>query len=142
TNLPKQPAGNAQLKGYGGGPDIRVTPSPTLNFGKVAYFANTPTSRKLTVSNVGTKPATPDPKANLLLGVNGAGAPYIDVKALNADSDPSEITIINPPMPAAGVSGGYDPNLGLVASAGQNSCDFQIQLTPTGVALKQYELTV
>ena len=39
TSLPRQATGVVTLKGFGGGPDIQVTPAPSLNFGKVAYFA-------------------------------------------------------------------------------------------------------
>src|SRR5439155_26708943 len=97
TTLPKQPSGAAQVKGYGGGPQIKVVPSPTLNFGKVAYFASAPTSqsRKLTVLNIGTKPATNDPKASLYLGTAGQ-PPYMEVKAMNPDSDLAERIMHNP----------------------------------------------
>ncbi|MHB8872721.1 MAG: Ig-like domain-containing protein [Myxococcaceae bacterium] len=142
TNLLKQPNIQVQLKGYGGGPAIQVIPSPTLNFGKVAYFpgAATPVfqTRKLTIMNVGTKPAVSDPTANLHLGTLNA-KPYVSIVPMNADSDLSEISI---PDPALTGPNSYNPAVGLEASAGKNLVDLVVKLTPASAKPKQFEVTV
>ncbi len=142
TSLAKQQTGFVTLKGFGGGPDIQVTPSPTLNFGKVAYFANSGSfqKRKLTIMNVGTAPAVTDPAANLRLGKDAGNGdwtgPYYEIVALNADTDPTEFEVIVPPPPT------YDPAVGLEAKAGKNKVDFEVKITPASVALKQATLRI
>ena len=63
TPLTSQPMISVNLRGVGGGPDIDVRPSPTLAFGRIAYFPTAnPASfanRNLTVQNVGTRPNPP-----------------------------------------------------------------------------------
>ncbi|MGA9521033.1 MAG: choice-of-anchor D domain-containing protein, partial [Myxococcaceae bacterium] len=142
TNLAKQPTGFVTLKGFGGGPDIQVTPSPTLNFGQVAFFqgANSFQKRKLTVMNIGTAPAVPDAAANLRLGKAAANgdwsAPFVEVFPLNADTDPTEFEVIVPTLPT------YDPAVGLQAVAGKNKVDLEVKITPKSIALKQAEIHI
>ncbi len=135
TTLAKQPTGQVQLRGYGGGPDIDVKPA-NLAFGKVAYFsnANPPSfqARKLTVMNVGTKPAVPDANANLKLG-DSTGKIY-DLKPLSGVTDTSEISVTVPPQ--------YNPAVGLEASAGKNLVDLVVKVTPNGTGQKSWELTI
>lgn len=147
TSLVRQATGSAQLKGFGGGPEIQVNPSPNLNFGKVAYFAGASTpsyqTRKLSIMNVGTKPAVADPAANLRLGMGGSGTPYYNISALNADSALSEIEIL--PIAASGPNS-YDPAVGLEASAGKNLLDLVVKVTPASASdagiRKQWEITI
>ncbi|MFZ5469333.1 MAG: choice-of-anchor D domain-containing protein [Myxococcota bacterium] len=145
TTLARQATGAVGLKGFGGGPDINVVPSPTLNFGKVAYFSGASSfqTRKLTVMNVGTRPAIPDPNANLKLLPNGAGGNYWDIVPLNSDSAPSEIEIL--PLPVSGANS-YNPSLGLEASAGKNLVDLVVKVTPSNATQagisKQWEVTI
>jgi hypothetical protein len=124
TSLSKQPSGAAQLKGYGGGPELEVTPGQ-LDFGKVAYFAGTPVTyqRSLRVRNVGTA-------ANLLLG---AVPPYVEIRAMTPNSSVSEIQIVAPL---------YDPSVGLEPVAGKDSAEFLVRVTPLNVSTKQWELTL
>ncbi len=168
TNFVKQSSGAATLKGFGGGPDIDVRPASGVNFGKVPYFAPPAlpsySLKKLTVQNVGTRPAMPDPAANLHLGANGAGAPYWTVKALNSVTDVSELCVgeavpeldpmTNSPtgkytctntLPISGKPGvpGYDPAVGLVAAGADSLLDIPLRVTPKDAAgLKEWEVTV
>ncbi|MHB8875403.1 MAG: choice-of-anchor D domain-containing protein [Myxococcaceae bacterium] len=142
TSLVRQAAGSVPLRGYGGGPVIRVQPSPTLAFGKVAYFASASPpafqTRKLNVANVGTAPAVADPAANLHLGVNNT-LPYFSITALNAASSLSEISIAVPPVTGPNA---YDPAQGLVASLPNNSVDLVVKVTPASIGLKEFEVTL
>jgi hypothetical protein len=135
SNLPKQPTGSVCLKGYGGGPDIQVNPSPNLNFGKIAYFAGQGTfqTRKLSVLNVGTKPPIADNAANLHLGKNGTDKPYAVVKVLGSTLA-GEITIADPTT--------YNMATGLIAQPGLNLADFQVKVTPSSIGVKQAEITI
>ncbi len=143
TSLARQPAGQIQIRAFGGGPDIQVNPSPSLNFGRVAYFpgANPPASsvRKLTVMNVGTAPPQPDVKANLRLGapdpVTGEPTlPYYDIEPLNDETSSSEFEIEFPTS--------YDPATGLVAKVGQNAVELKVRITPISVGPKKARLTI
>ena len=127
TNLAKQPAGFVTLQGFGGGPDIQVTPSPTLNFGKVAWFANANAfqKRKLTVMNVGTAPPGTDIQANLhlenvvIVPGSGAAAGEFSVKTV-----------------------GYDETTGLVARATKNTAFLEVTITPTSAGKKEATLQI
>ncbi len=137
TNLPKQNAGSVALWGFGGGPDIDVKPAPTLNFGKVAYFpgANSFQTRKLTVFNVGTAPATPDPAGNLRLGGANGAPPFFEVKhAAGTEDGTFEVTL--PTNPA------YDPALGLVAQVGKNLVALLVKATPKSLGTKEADVTI
>ncbi len=142
TSLPSQPAGQVALSVRGGGPDIEVTPSPLLDFGKVAYFAgiNPPSfsKRRLTVRNVGTPPAAPDPRANLRLGGPDATGhpmqPYFTLSPLNAQTAAAEFQVT---LPAH-----YDAQKGLVARPGEDSLSLEVTFTPISVGVKEAKLTV
>ena len=147
TTLTKQPTGAAQLKGYGGGPDIDVKPSPIMNVGRVAYFAGatTPTfvNRKITVQNVGTRPTPPDPKANLHLGVGGTGALW-KVTAKNANTTTDEICL-GVWDATAGCTNtlsatAYNPTLGLEAQGARALVDIPVRITPASVGAKEWEV--
>ncbi len=153
TDLRTQAAIAVPLRGFGGGPDIDVKPAPTLNFGRVAFFAGAnPASyatRKLSVQNVGTRPNPPDPRANLKLGAGGNGKPYWRVVAKNANSADSEIcvglfdtntnTCAND-LPATG-PGSYNPAVGLEASGTNALLDVPVRVTPSGIGQKEWEVT-
>jgi hypothetical protein len=141
TGLQKTPLGSVALKGFGGGPSIRVAPRPTLAFGKVGYFPGTSFNvvRKISVSNVGTRPNPPDRTANLFLGqvdaVNGPGQlPFIAITPKNGNTDANEFAIN---IPAA-----YDFQNGIEATVGKNVIDLTVQLTPVSLGLKEAELTI
>lgn len=152
TTLPKQAAGAAALKGYGGGPDIDVKPSPVLNFGRVAYFAGAVpasyASRKLTISNVGTKPTPPDPKANLRLGEAGNGSPYWKVEGVNG-TDPNELCVgvwsatdgCTNTLPTTG-AGSYDPANGLEAAGTKAILDVPVRVTPSSLGTREWKVTI
>jgi hypothetical protein len=141
TPLSRTPHGVIDLKCTGGGPSIRVTPRPTLNFGRVGYFPGNSTysvSRKVTVENVGTRPPNNDPKGNLYFGqvVNGVpgGFPLIELTPTNSTTAAGELDV--------GLPSSYDPMTGLVAMAGQNFADLTVTLKPGSVGAKEADLTL
>lgn len=140
TGLRRTPSGTIALDCTGGGPKIRVTPRPTLAFGRVGFFPGSTTfnvTRKVTVQNVGTLPNPPDASANLQLGsVDATGMPgqfplWDLVPA--AGTDPSEIAV---------QLGSNYPSTGLPAIAGQNFVDLGVKVTPLSVGLKEADLTI
>jgi hypothetical protein len=151
TSLSKQPSGVASLKGYGGGPDIDV--KPVLNFGRVAYFAGAvpPTfvNRKLSIQNVGTRPTSPDVKANLHLGAHGTGTPLWDVTVKagvsNNTAELAELCVgeitngVCTHRPAAAA---YDPLVGLEASGTKAFLDVPVRVTPKSVGIKEWEVLI
>ncbi len=155
TNLPKQPSGIEQLKGYGGGPDIDVKP-PTLNFGRVAFFASATTpayvNRKLTIQNVGTRPTPPDPKANLHLGAAGTGVVYWDVRVKSGvpgnTAQLGELCVgemVSGTCTNRPTAGTYDPMLGLEANGIKALLDVPIRVTPVDAmngGLKEWEVII
>jgi hypothetical protein len=132
TGLVKVPNGTVALTCKGGGPKIKVTPDPTLDFGQVGYFPATPTfnvSRKVTIQNVGTY----DTSANLFLGevvngVPGQGAPF-DLTG----PDAAEFSV--------SLASTY-PTTGIPALAGSNFVDLKVTLTPQSVGMKTATLTI
>ena len=157
TVLPTQPAVSITLRGVGGGPDIDVRPSPSLTFGRIAYFANaSPASfgaRKLTVQNVGTRPTPADPRANLKLGKpDGAGGyvkPYWEVTAMPGSDlseicvgtfDPATSTCTND-LPTSG-AGRYDPAVGLEAGGATSLLDLPVRITPNGLGTRAFEVKI
>ncbi|MEW5743544.1 MAG: choice-of-anchor D domain-containing protein [Myxococcota bacterium] len=142
TPLTRIAMGAIALKCTGGGPKIRVTPTPTLAFGRVGYFqgaTNYSVGRKVTVQNVGTPPPMPDLTANLFLGqVASDGTPgqlpLFEVTPKNADTAADEF--------AVGLGSAYDSSRGLEAVAGRNLVDLAVTLTPKSVGLKEAELVI
>lgn len=142
TPLTRVPMGTIALKCTGGGPKIKVTPSPALAFGRVGYFQgamNYAVGRKVTVQNVGTTPPMPDLTANLFLGsVASDGTvgqvPLFTVTPLNADTAADEFTV--------GLGSPYDSSKGLEAVAGRNLVDLSVTLTPKSVGMKEAELVI
>ena len=132
--------GSIPLKCSGGGPRIRATPSPTLAFGRVAYFPNATAtvSRKVNVQNVGTAPAMPDPTANLYLG------------SVAMDGTVGQVPLFTI-IPSTGTAQGefvaalgspYSPATGLPAVAGSNFVDISITLSPQSVGMKEATLVI
>jgi hypothetical protein len=141
TPLRRQPMGSIALQCAGGGPRVRVSPSPNLAFGRVGFFAGSSVSarRRLTVQNVGTVPMPPDPTAHLFLGQLGPdGAPgerpWFELTPRNATTTSGEFSVTVPPS--------YDPARGVEAAAGRNSLDLVITLTATSPGRKEAELVV
>jgi hypothetical protein len=141
TGLKKTPTGTLQLACFGGGPDIKVVPAPTLAFGKVGFQAGTSVTRRLTVSNVGTKPPTAtNTDANLKLGgVDASGvpgqAPLFAINAANGNTAQSEFSI-------SWANGAYDPAKGIEATVGKNTLDLQVVVTPNAVGFKEADLHI
>lgn len=139
--LMRQPSGKVELTCYGGGPAIKVTPRPNLNFGKVGFFPGTSSysvSRKVTVQNVGTRPPNMDPNANLYFGqvVNGTpgGFPLIEITPTNGNTAAGEFEV--------GLPASYNPATGLPAVVGQNFADLLVTLKPQSLGAKAAELTI
>ncbi|MBK7857587.1 MAG: choice-of-anchor D domain-containing protein [Archangiaceae bacterium] len=143
TNLGAQPKVTCTLSGKGGGPDIELKPSGTLDVGAVPYFPTAPApyfiTRRLTVQNLGVAPTPADVRANLHLGVNGVGPQFFRVTPKNADSLESEICVgvydASNPDPGARCSNAppssYDPALGIVAIGAQALLDVPLRITPS-----------
>ena len=140
TGLNNPPSGLVTLECYGGGPRIKVDPRPELAYGMVSFFANSPVpvTRKLEVSNVGTKPPNGDVNGNLFLGtvVNGmpGQTPLIEVNPLNANTQLGEISITLPST--------YDTSKGLEATIGKNIADLQVTLTPGTIGMKEANIVI
>ncbi|MBL8953307.1 MAG: choice-of-anchor D domain-containing protein [Myxococcaceae bacterium] len=141
TGLVRQPNGVIDLVCTGGGPNIRVTPRPTLNFGRVGFFPGSSTytvQRKVSVQNVGTRPLDMNVNANLHLGqvVGGVpgGFPLVAITPTNATTAMDEFEI--------GLPGNYNRMTGLPAIAGQNVADLLITLKPQSLGAKAADLTI
>lgn len=141
TGLTQNPGGTITLTCTGGGPRIRVTPRPTLAFGRVGYFPGNTTfsvQRKVNVQNVGSRPPTPDPTSNLYLG------------QVATDGTPGQLPLFDL-VPGAGTAADefvvalgspYNPTVGLQAIAGQNFVDLTVTLKPQSVGMKTAAFTL
>lgn len=140
TGLQKTPTGTINLKCFGGGPDIKVTPSPDLVFGVVPYFAgqNSAVTRRVVVQNVGTLPPGASTDGNLKLGSIANGVPgqlpYVALTPSNAATEVGEFSVGIPPT--------YDATKGIEATVGKNSLDLQIKISPKSVGQKEALLTI
>lgn len=142
TALKSVPQGTIAVKCVGGGPKIKVSPRPTLSFGRVGYFPGSTTfsvTRKVNVQNVGSRPPTPDPTANLYLGqVDASGAvgqlPLFEFTPTNAATAADEF--------AVALASAYDPSKGLEPVVGKNFVDIGVVLTPKSVGIKEGDLTI
>lgn len=128
-----EPVTNARinLTCIGGGPRIRVDPSP-IDFGQVPQ--DVATRRRLLVQNVGTPPpAADDTTNNLFLGTNGQ-LPWFSVVPSDANTAPSDFTV--------SLVGSYDAASGLPAIAGHNFVEFEVSAKLSGVATRRADLLV
>ncbi|MFT3711823.1 MAG: choice-of-anchor D domain-containing protein [Archangium sp.] len=141
TGLRNNPLGTITLTCTGGGPRIRVTPRPTLAFGRVGFFpgnTNFQVQRKINVQNVGSRPPMPDPTANLYLGqvaMDGTPGqlPLFDKVAGAGTADDEFIVSLASP---------YNPSVGLQAIAGQNFVDLAVVLKPQSIGMKSATVTL
>ncbi len=140
TGLSTTPSGLIELHCTGGGPRIRVSPRPTLAFGRVGFFpgnTNFSVQRKINVQNVGSRPPNPDPTANLYLGQVEMGTPgQLPLFELTpgAGTDATEFTVQ--------LASPYNPATGLEAIAGRNFVDLAVKLQPIAVGMKTATLTI
>lgn len=141
TGLNSTPMGTITLNCTGGGPRIKVTPRPTLAFGRVGFFpgnTNFSVQRKINVQNVGSRPPMPDPTSNLYLGqvaTDGTPGqlPLFDFVP-GAGTDPMEFEVA--------LGSAYNPSVGLQAIAGQNFVDLTVTLKPLSVGMKSATFTL
>ncbi len=140
TGLTQNPGGTITLACTGGGPRIRVTPRPTLAFGRVGYFPGNPNfqvQRKVNVQNVGSRPPMPDPTSNLYLGQVISDVPgQLPLFELT----PGPGTAMDEFTVALGSP--YNPAMGLQAIAGSNFVDLSVVLKPQSVGMKTATLTI
>lgn len=132
--VPPTPA-RVPLTCVGGGPRIRVDPSP-IQFGQVPATATgaLATRRRFLVQNVGTPPPAPgDAAHNLVLGRNGA-LPWFAVVPRNGRTRTSEFSVTR--------LGTYDNAVGLPAVAGSNIAEFEVLIAPTSTGLREADLVV
>jgi hypothetical protein len=142
TPLMRAPMGTITLKCTGGGPKIKVTPRPTLAFGRVGYFPGSSSfqvTRKVNVQNIGTRPPMPDPTSALFLGqvaMDGTPGqfPLYELTPKNAQTAADEFVVA--------LASPYNPTNGLQAIAGQNFVDLSVTLNPKSVGLKEAELVI
>lgn len=127
------------LLGYGGGPDIDVRPA-TLAFGRVPFFQGsaTSTSRRLTVTNMGTRSSTLAAE-NLFLGTPAdggvRGAPWAEVRTTDPNTDVTEFSVTLSSSPA------YSPANGLEARAG-SYVTLDVTLTPKSTGPRSASIAV
>lgn len=140
TGLTNPAMGSLALECNGGGPRIRVAPRPNVSFGRVGYFPGSTTfsvSRKVTISNVGTRPQTPTTDANLHLGsirIDGTPGemPYLELTPrMGLTADELTVTLGSP----------YNAATGLEATPG-NFVDLLVTLRPQSVGRKEAELVI
>jgi hypothetical protein len=121
------------MRCHGGGPQLQVEPSETLDFGRAAFVPATPTPvyqlRELTLRNVGTAYSQLS-QERLFLG-RGGTAPYFAIEPLNAatGADEFEVEFVTPYYPQYGIHAGSPRNL-------------EVRLTPASVGLKEADLVV
>ncbi len=141
TGLTQTPGGTITLTCTGGGPRIRVSPRPTLAFGRVGFFPGNTTfsvQRKVNVQNVGSRPPVPDPSSNLYLGqVATDGTPgqlplFDFVPGPGTATDEFVVALGSP----------YNPTTGLQAIAGSNFVDLTVTLKPQSIGMKSATFTI
>jgi hypothetical protein len=110
TALTEQPQLSLTLRGVGGGPVASVMPT-RLDFGQVTA----PSTRLVTITNIGTQPTPADPRGNLFLGHDG-NAPYFELA---------------PASCGTATLGAYDPLVGLAAA---DTATISIELQPAAAA--------
>jgi hypothetical protein len=122
------------LRCTGGGPKIRVAPSP-LNYGQIPFVAGLgpATHRKVNIYNIGTPPRNvADVSSHLVLGRNGA-LPFVSVLPLSENSSRDELRVLLPSSYSA---------LGFAATPGKNSVALDFALSPKTLGLKEFEVTI
>jgi hypothetical protein len=135
-----------------GGPVLLLQPSPTLDFGRVAFFSTAPTvaTRWLFATNAGTNPLGVDARGNLHLGGADGGTPLWRVTAANAATSASELCVGRfdaatqtclGDLPAQG-PGSYDPATGVPPSGSRASVPLPVQVIAASLGTKAWQLTV
>ncbi|MBL8937768.1 MAG: choice-of-anchor D domain-containing protein [Archangium sp.] len=108
------------LRGTGGGGVIAVS-APSLDFGAVTMS----TTRPLRVSNAGTRPSPPDPRANLFLGLDG-GMPYFELRHVSGATGTVSVTMTSRYDPSVGVAALSDVTFEVTALPGASVHDLHL----------------
>lgn len=111
------------LRGVGGGGVIAVS-APSLDFGAVTMS----TTRALRVSNVGTRPVPPDPRAHLFLGLDG-GLPHFELRHVSGATGTVSVIMTSPYNPAAGIAALSDVTFQVTALPGTSTNDLHLYST-------------
>lgn len=126
--------GSIPLRCVAGRPDIELSPSQSLTFDKVAYFAsaNPPLtqSRTLRIRNVGRQLAG-DAEANLRFE---GGLSAFSISPLNPQTGASEFSV--------SLGSTMELQTGLEATTGKNELALEVRFTPSSPGLKQAELAI
>lgn len=148
TSLSSQPGLGVPLKGFGGGPRIQVTPAPVFAIGRVGFTPNAmPGSyvqRALRVANVGNRPPTPDPLANLHLGDRGTGGTYYEKHAINGTDDElcvGEWDTANGRCTNTLSAALYDQAVGIEASP-TRALNLPVRVIPATAGPKEWEIVI
>lgn len=120
TDVAAQPQLRVSLRGVGGGGVVAVTPK-ALDFGVVTMAS----TRQIRVSNVGTRPSPPDPRANLFLGIDG-GLPYLELRHVSGASGTVSVRLSSPYNPALGVTALSDVTVEVTALPGASVNDLHV----------------
>ena len=138
TGLMRTPSGTITLTCSGGGPRIRVTPRPTLAFGRVVLTPGQPTTtswRRVTVQNVGVA-STANPNSNLILGL-------YDV-ATDRPGTPPHFQLLPPTQTdfEAVLAPTYNTTTGLPATPGSNTTELTVRIKTNILGPKTAELVI
>lgn len=143
TPFTKSPVGSIRLVCVGGGPQIRVSPRPSVAFGRVPFvlgLAAGGTTRRVLVENVGSRGPLGAANENLHLGrlasdqAPPAEPPLFEIRPTDSATSPDEFRV--------SLASPYDPATGIGPVAGKNGVQLAVQLAPSSPGLKEAELII
>lgn len=141
TDLEAQPNFTVGLKGFGGGPIIRVVPDPTLAFGRVGFSPTSATplvaTRQLRISNIGNQVTPIDLNLNLHIDTQNYTVTATSGAANElciGDYDAASDTC------TGGYTSAYDPATGISPSS--TGLNLPVRLIPRTAGAKSYELVI
>ncbi len=141
TDLESQANITVGLKGFGGGPILKVVPDPTLAFGRVGFTPNSATplvaTRQLRVTNIGNQ-VTP---ADVALNLHIDRQPFT-ITATSGSLD--ELCIGDYTAATNTCVGGFTPSYDATNGIAPNTSglNLPVRLIPLTAGTKTYELTI
>ena len=123
TDVAAQPQLRVSLRGVGGGAVAAVSPE-SVDFGTLTMSS----TRALRLSNVGTRPLPPDPRAHLFLGLDG-GLPYFELRHVSGATGTVSVTMTTPYNPAVGIAALTDVTFQVTALPGTSANDLHLYST-------------